>query len=129
MTEVTFWKDQVADKRARQKAAIPKEWLITPVPEDKLNVIDVPETCGLLTQRELDITRSSDVVVLLDKLANAEWSAVEVTVAFYKRATIAHQLVRFVRMLCALFLADDMTYRSTASQRSSLTRLFSWPQN
>lgn len=117
------------DKQARQKAAIPKEWLIIPVPEDKLNVMDVPETCGLLTQRELEITHCSDVAVLLNKLANAEWSAVEVTTAFYKRATIAHQLVRPVRMLCAQFLADDVTYRSTASQRFSLTRLFGGPQN
>lgn len=92
-TTLTHWKDQVADKRARQKAAIPQEWLITPVPEGKLNVMDVPETCGLLTQRELEITSISDVAVLLNKLANAEWSAVEVTTAFYKRAIIAHQLV------------------------------------
>ncbi|PIL31996.1 hypothetical protein GSI_06700 [Ganoderma sinense ZZ0214-1] len=92
-SNLIHWKDQVADKQARQKAAIPREWLITPVPEGKLNVMDVPETCGVLTHREIDITGVSDVAVLLNKLANAEWSAVEVTTAFYKRAIIAHQLV------------------------------------
>ena len=92
-SNLTHWKDQVADKQARQKAAIPREWLITPIPEDKLDVMDVPETCGILTPREIEITSISDVAVLLTKLANAEWSAVEVATAFYKRAIIAHQLV------------------------------------
>lgn len=89
------WQEQIADKRKRQQAAIPKEWLIPPVPEGQTNVIDVPRTCGLLTERELEITGVSDVNVLLQKLATAEWSAVEVTTAFSKRAIIAHQLVRY----------------------------------
>ncbi|TBU38041.1 general amidase [Dichomitus squalens] len=90
---LTHWQDQVADKRARQKASIPKEWLIPSVPEDTTNVIDIPQTCGLLTQRELEITGASEVTELLGRLASAEYSAVEVTTAFYKRAIIAHQVV------------------------------------
>jgi len=42
---------------------------------------------------ELEITEIDDVSALLDKLAKGEWSSVEVTTAFYKRAIIAHQLV------------------------------------
>ncbi|RPD62973.1 general amidase [Lentinus tigrinus ALCF2SS1-6] len=87
------WQEQVADKRKRQQAAIPKEWLIPPVPEGQTNVADVPRSCGLLTDRELEITEVSDVTVLLQKLAAGEWSALEVTTAFSKRAVIAHQLV------------------------------------
>ncbi|KAG9314390.1 amidase signature domain-containing protein [Chiua virens] len=36
---------------------------------------------------------NEDVIVLLGRLAGGEWSAVEVTTAFYKRAVVAHQLV------------------------------------
>ncbi|KAG6382122.1 general amidase [Boletus reticuloceps] len=51
-----------------------------------------PETCGLLTPRELAIT-NEDVNTLLKRLSSGEWSAVEVTIAFYKRAIVAQQLV------------------------------------
>ncbi|KAI0778159.1 general amidase [Trametes elegans] len=87
------WKQLVADKKRRQQEAIPKEWLITPPPADVLDVRSIPEECGLLTAREVEITNTRDVEVLLKRLATAEWSSVEVTTAFYKRAIIAHQLV------------------------------------
>lgn len=56
--------------------------------------MDVPAKCGLLTARELEITETVDVDVILRKLSAAEWSSVEVTTAFLKRATVAQQLVR-----------------------------------
>ncbi|KAH9935683.1 general amidase [Fomitopsis serialis] len=87
------WQDLVADKRLRQQESIPKEWLISTPPDTALDVTVIPEECGLLTARELEITNTVDVGALLDKLASAEWSAVEVTTAFYKRAIVAHQLV------------------------------------
>ncbi|KAI0825163.1 general amidase [Trametes gibbosa] len=90
---VARWQEQVADKRKRLQASIPAKWIITPVPKDQTNVLDVPTTCGLLTDRELEITNTPDVSLLLQKLASAEWSAVEVTTAFSKRAIVAHQLV------------------------------------
>ena len=56
-------------------------------------MLDIPKTCGLLTARELDITDTVNVQTLLDNLRTGQWSSVEVTTAFYKRAIIAHQLV------------------------------------
>ncbi|KAH9849789.1 general amidase [Lenzites betulinus] len=90
---VAHWQEQVADKRKRLQALIPAEWIIAPVSKDQANVLDVPKTCGLLTDRELEITNTTDVSLLLQKLASAEWSAVEVTTAFSKRAIVAYQLV------------------------------------
>ncbi|KAF8843949.1 general amidase [Paxillus ammoniavirescens] len=86
------WSDLAADKKQRQQNAIPRDWLITSPPETTLDVTDIPEGCGLLTPQEIEIT-NTDVDILLKKLANAEWSAVAVTTAFYKRAIIAQQLV------------------------------------
>jgi len=56
-----------------------------------LNVITIPETCGLLTPAELAIT-ALDATALCEKMAARELSAVEVVSAFGKRAAIAHQV-------------------------------------
>lgn len=87
------WQEHVTDKLHRQKATVPKEWLIPAIPESQTDVTNIPTTCGVLTGRELEITNVSDVSVLLQKMASGEWSAVEVTTAFSKRAIVAHQAV------------------------------------
>ncbi|RPD82580.1 general amidase [Lentinus tigrinus ALCF2SS1-7] len=88
------WQELVADKRRRQQAAIPPEWMLQSPPDQSvLDVRGIPEQSGILSQQELEITNTTDVDVLLHKLATAQWSSVEVTTAFYKRAIIAHQLV------------------------------------
>jgi amidase len=88
------WEKVAAERKQKQLDSIPKEWLITTsVTDDRANVMDVPLTCGLLTERDLEITEVADVDYILQKLASAEWSSVEVTTAYYKRAIIAQQLV------------------------------------
>ncbi|KAG2122712.1 general amidase [Suillus cothurnatus] len=74
------WTKLIAEKQQRQLESIPQEWLV------------FLETCNLLTTREIEITNSS-VNVLLEKLTCGEWTAVDVTTAFYKRAIMVHQLV------------------------------------
>lgn len=90
----TKWKELVADKRRRLTESIPAEWLLKDPPDESvLNVTDIPKSCGLLSTKEIEITEKS-VVELLSLLANGTLSSVDVTTAFYKRAIIAHQLVR-----------------------------------
>ncbi|TFK85684.1 general amidase [Polyporus arcularius HHB13444] len=89
---MSHWQDLCTARKQRQFDSIPKEWLIQVPPEEQRNVLDVPRKCGLLTARELEITDTDNVQTILDKLRTAEWSSVEVTTAFYKRAVIAHQL-------------------------------------
>ncbi|KAI0260490.1 general amidase [Gloeopeniophorella convolvens] len=86
------WQELVAEKKHRQAASIPKEWLITPPADNVLDVTGVPAQCGLLSAHDLEITELNDVSALLDKLARGEWSSVEVTTAFAKRAIVAHQV-------------------------------------
>lgn len=90
----TTWQELAAEKKARQTASIPKEWLIVPPSDDVSDVTDIPAKCGLLSAGDLEITEVSSVEVLLDKIATGEWSSVEVCTAFCKRAVIAHQVVR-----------------------------------
>ncbi len=56
-------------------------------------MIPLFRSCGLLTARELEITDVEDCVALLEQLHSRKWSALEVTVAFCKRAAIAQQLI------------------------------------
>lgn len=94
LTTESKWKALAARKRKVLDDSIPQEWLIPKCPiTDFPNVIDVPHKCGLLTPRELEITETKDVDCILQKLRNREWTSVETTRAFYKRAVIAHQLV------------------------------------
>ncbi|KAF8264302.1 general amidase [Lactarius quietus] len=88
----TTWQELVAEKKARQAACIPKEWLIVPPSDDILDVTDIPAKCGLLSARDLEITEVSSVTILLSKIATGAWTSVEVTTAFCKRAVIAHQV-------------------------------------
>jgi amidase len=89
----TTWQELAAEKKRRQAASIPQGWLITPPPDDVLDVTDIPAKCGLLSTRELEITNVGKLSVLLNRLATGEWSSVQVTTAFCKRAVIAQQLV------------------------------------
>lgn len=73
---------------------IPAEYIL---PQDvfenpPLNVSSIPRTCGILTANELAITEHYDAVSLAGAIANKQLTAVEVIIAFCKRAIIAHQL-------------------------------------
>jgi len=89
------WTGLVEEKKQRQLKSIPQDWLVSPPPDSTIDVTGFPETCGLLTTREIEITNTS-TDVLLQKLASSEWTSVDVTTAFYKRAIVAHQLVSHV---------------------------------
>jgi len=87
------WKDLAAAKKAHQQTIIPAQWIIAnPPPKDQLDASALPESYRVLSAKDVEIT-NAQVDVLLAKLADGTWSAVDVTTAFSKRAIIAHQLV------------------------------------
>jgi amidase len=85
-----------AEKKLQRQNKIPKEWIISDSYHGASNLMDVPITCGILSDVECEITSGHDATSLLEKLKNGLWSAEQVTVAFCKRAAIAHQLVRVI---------------------------------
>jgi amidase len=96
MTTTSNWQERAAAKKRQQQELVPKEWLLSNLPDkDQLDVSEFPRACGLLTDGEVEITESY-VEVILSKLAKGTWTAVEVTTAFSKRAIVAHQLVSFL---------------------------------
>ncbi|KAF5386540.1 hypothetical protein D9757_005888 [Collybiopsis confluens] len=85
------WRTRCAQRKQAQLDSIPKEWLIQPLPDSQMNMMNIPKDCGLLADRELEITETIDVELILKMLASGEWSSFEVTTAFYKRAIVAQQ--------------------------------------
>ena len=87
------WEELCRRKQAQLVNRIPKEWVLPTVSPDLLDVTEVPRTCGILDDLELEITEEDEVDVLLDKLRCGQWTCVQVTTAYLKRALVAHQLV------------------------------------
>src|SRR5438046_2756775 len=90
------WEHIAAKKREALLQSIPSEWIIPDVikpSDDQFNVMDFPQKSGWFSDRELDIT-DRDAVDILARLRTGEWTSEEVTRAFCKRASAAHQLVR-----------------------------------
>lgn len=91
------WELEAQKSRDVLQGSIQQQWIL---PKDKLpptnrhNVLAVPRESGVLSPKELEISES-DATSLVQKMEAGEWSAMEVTTAFSKRATIGHQLVRF----------------------------------
>ena len=88
------WADIAADKRRRIDASIPDEWRIDVTEYQEDSVMHVPATSGILSPDELEITNSS-AVDLASRLISGQLKSVAVTLAFCKRAALAHQLVCF----------------------------------
>ncbi|KAF9884897.1 hypothetical protein FE257_000964 [Aspergillus nanangensis] len=98
-------------KQAQLEAQIPAEWRlpaslipagmlsvadsITNAKEyQRVNVMNIPRTCEILTGRELHITEKYDVQGLLRVISQKQFTSEEVVRAFCKRAAIAQQLTR-----------------------------------
>ncbi len=112
---VQDWKEVVSQKRAEVAKGLPQEWrlpssiLDTISASADISVLDVPGTCGLLTAKELGITEQHDAVELIAKMAAKELSSSEVTLAFCKRAAVAHQVVSYEGSLLIVRRGTDPT--------------------
>ncbi|KAH6884278.1 amidase [Thelonectria olida] len=119
-------------KRLQRNSKIPQEWTVPPEKlQEQTGFLDLPVTCGVLTDDECDITSNYDATALLEKLKAGVWSCEQVTVAFCKRAAIAQQMVN---CLTEIFFDDainrarqlDIQRRSVADHKA-LPPLFGLP--
>ena len=76
------------------KDSIPEEYYLDESIFDnpQLDITSIPSACGILTPEELEITEKYDAVGLAQAIATRKYKAVTVSIAFCKRAAIAHQL-------------------------------------
>jgi amidase len=99
------WQEKAAAKQQSSLNKIPKEWrlpaavtetLQKPLAEhsNRILELDIPRKSGIMSDKEIEITENFTVEELLNKLRDGVFSALEVTLAFSKRAALAQQLVR-----------------------------------
>ncbi|KAI4620720.1 uncharacterized protein J4E87_007048 [Alternaria ethzedia] len=93
------WRTLAASKREFVYAKIPKDWRLPSsqtsqyTEDSSISVLDVPRTCGILTEKELDITENYDATDLVKMMAEGQLTSTEVVTAFCKRAAVAQQCV------------------------------------
>ncbi|TGZ79867.1 amidase [Ascodesmis nigricans] len=86
------WEEIGARKRHERDSKIPMDWTLdSGVPESLRDVTHLPYSSGILSARELDITGNYTAQEIIEGTIKGKWTSVEVTVAFCKRAAIAHQ--------------------------------------
>lgn len=79
------WRDIAARKKEQQASRIPKEWLLPRKPGANVNsFLDVPRRCGLLSERELEITEKFDATALAEEIREGRLKSVDVVGAFCK---------------------------------------------
>jgi hypothetical protein len=79
------WQSVSWQKKDQQFARIPAEWRLSRLPSSNItNYLDVPRECGLLTDRELDITENYDATALAQAIRERKLNCVDVTTAFCK---------------------------------------------
>ncbi|KAJ6097040.1 hypothetical protein N7499_001414 [Penicillium canescens] len=91
--KIPDWQQKAEAKRSEAAAKIPQEWQIPKsILEKSHSPFDILRNSGILSEREITITEDHDATDLVRKLASREYSSLEVTTAFAKRAAIAQQL-------------------------------------
>jgi Asp-tRNA(Asn)/Glu-tRNA(Gln) amidotransferase A subunit family amidase len=91
------WQEKVEHRIAQARNKTPLDWrlpssYLEELQDTSQSVLDIPRHCGILSERELHITEEFDATALLEQLASRQFSAVEVTTAFCKRAAVAQQV-------------------------------------
>jgi len=96
------WKAIAKVAQAEVLDSIPIKWRLNVDTYRSLkNVTRVPQTCGILSDAQLNITDLTALEVV-KQIESRELTAVQVLEAFGARTAIAHQLVRM--SLCGLVL-------------------------
>ncbi|KAL1901092.1 hypothetical protein Sste5346_002159 [Sporothrix stenoceras] len=86
--------------------AIPEKWHLPSPPDASVtDVTGIPRSCGLLTERQLELTEQT-ADALVKRLQAGELTSVELTEAFCARAAVAHQCVN---CLTDYFYEEAMT--------------------
>lgn len=79
------WQSVSWQKKDQQFTRIPSQWRLPQLPPVNVtNYLGIPRECGLLTEKELDITENYDATALAKAIRERKLTCVEVTTAFCK---------------------------------------------
>ena len=83
------WQSASWQKKDQQFTRIPNQWRLPQLPPASVtNYLDIPRACGLLTDKEVDITERYDATALAKAIRERKLTCVDVTTAFCKVAII-----------------------------------------
>jgi len=107
-TEVPSLKKASAAKCQPRDNGIPPAWRLTAniknTAATAMNLLDIRETCGILSEDEIAITSKNEAVDIVDGIRCGNYSTETVVTAFCKRAAIAQQLVCLSSYLILMLL-------------------------
>ncbi|KAG9236176.1 amidase signature domain-containing protein [Amylocarpus encephaloides] len=104
------WETAARKCRDILKKSVPAQYLMeeSKLPSlSTLNVTTFPKESGMLSKKELEITKMS-ATTLAEKMGVDQFTAEEVVVAFLKRAVLGHQLLNFATE----FMAEEAIARA-----------------
>lgn len=88
------WQEIATKKQAERDALLPSKWRLDMSKyQSRNNLLTVPIDCGILSDKQIDITSNYDAVDLIARMRDGTFSVEEVVTAFCARAAIAQQLV------------------------------------
>jgi amidase len=91
-TQSPSWQDIAARKQKEIFDAIPSAWLVDKHLLHGHNFMDLPRECpSIMSKEELFITEQQ-AVDILSHIHTRKWTSYQVTLAFCKRAALAHQV-------------------------------------
>lgn len=96
------WQEVARRRQHEINSAIPEVYHVPAALLSGRKLIDLPESSGILNDRELKIT-SMTAAGLLKQIHNETYTSVEVATAFCKRASIVHQAVSQISSICLYF--------------------------
>lgn len=86
------WLEVASERKRKIEETILSEWRVGEIKLQGNYFVDLPRDSGLLSDKELLITELSAVQILA-AIRERKFTATETTIAFCKRASIAHQAV------------------------------------
>jgi amidase len=91
-TRSSSWRDIAAKKQKEIFDAIPPSWIVDKHLLHGHNFMDLPRECpSIMSKEELFITEQR-AVDILSRIHTRNWTSYQVTLAFCKRAALAHQV-------------------------------------
>lgn len=125
------WQDIALRKQTERDSLIPPEWkLDLSKYAGRTNFLGVPAECGILSEKQLDITSNYDAVDLLTKIKDSTFSVEDVVTAFCARAAIAQQLTNCLTEIFfdeAIQRARALDLQRAENPNEPLGKLFGLP--
>jgi amidase len=82
------WEQIAAQKQGERLSKIPNKWRLPTLMNPPSDVTAIPRACGLLSEKELDITENHTAQGIVAAVVSKKYTAEEVALAFCKVSSL-----------------------------------------